>query len=361
MTGPRPRPGVLDISPYVGGESGVPGAKDVIRLASNESALGASPKARAAYESVAAELHRYPDGASLALRQAIGRIHGFDPARIVCGAGSDEILSLLGQIYAGPGDEIVYSEYGFLMFKILALAVGAKPVAAPETGYRADIDAILAAVNEHTRIVILANPNNPTGTYLNAGEMQRLRAGLRGDIVLVIDAAYAEYVDAGDYAPGVELVDAGENVVMTRTFSKIYGLAALRLGWCYAPSSIADLLNRVRGPFNVTAAAQAAGEAAVNDADFIEDSQRHNSQWRGWLSDGLAGLGLTVTPSIANFVLVHFKDAGQSAAAAEFLKGRNILLRGMGGYGLPQCLRIGVGLEEENRLVIETLGEFLKA
>lgn len=361
MTGPRAHPGVLDIKPYVGGEFGVPGAQDVIRLASNETALGASPKARAAYESVAGELHRYPDGASAALRQAIGRVHGFDPARIVCGAGSDEILSLLGRIYAGPGDEVLYSEYGFLMFKILALAVGAKPVAAPETGYRADIDAILAAVNEHTRIVILANPNNPTGTYLSAGEVRRLRAGLREEILLVIDAAYAEYVDADDYTPGAELVDAGENVVMTRTFSKIYGLAALRLGWCYAPTSVADLLNRVRGPFNVTAAAQAAGEAAVTDAGFIEESRRHNSQWRPWLSDGLAGLGLTVTPSIANFVLAHFEDAGQSAAAADFLKGRNILVRGMVGYGLPQCLRIGVGREEENRLVIETLGDFLKA
>ncbi len=361
MTGPRPRPGVLDISPYVGGASGVPGAKDVIRLASNESVLGASPKARAAYESVAAELHRYPDGASVALRRAIGHIRGLDPARIVCGAGSDEILSLLGQIYAGPGDEVLYSEYGFLMYKILTLAAGAKPVAAPETDYRADIDAILAAVQDRTRIVILANPNNPTGTYLGAGEVQRLRAGLREDILLVIDAAYAEYVDADDYAPGVELVDAGENVVMTRTFSKIYGLAALRLGWCYAPAPIADLLNRVRGPFNVTTAAQAAGEAAVTDVEFTEHALRHNSQWRAWLSDGLTGLGLAVTPSMANFVLAHFEDAGQSAAAAESLKGRNILVRGLGGYGLPQCLRIGVGREEENKAVIETLGEFLKA
>ena len=360
MKGPQPRPGVLDISPYVGGASGVPGAKDVIRLASNESALGASPKARAAYESLAVELHRYPDGASLALRQAIGRVHGLDPARIVCGAGSDEILSLLGLIYAGPGDEVLYSEYGFLMYKILALAVGAKPVAVPEKDYRADVDAILDAVNEHTRMVILANPNNPTGTYLGAGEMQRLRAGLRGDIVLVIDAAYAEYVEAGDYTPGVELVDAGENVVMTRTFSKIYGLAALRLGWCYAPPSITDLLNRVRGPFNVTTAAQAAGEAAVNDAGFIEEARRHNSQWLAWLSGRLTGLGLTVTPSIANFVLAHFEDAGQSAAAADFLKGRNILVRGVVGYGLPQCLRIGIGREKENKAVIETLGEFLK-
>lgn len=360
MTGPRPRPGVLDISPYVGGESDVPGAEDVIRLASNESALGASPKARAAYESVAAELHRYPDGASLRLRQAIGRIHGLDPARIVCGAGSDEILSLLAQLYAGPGDEVVYSEYGFLMYKILALAFGAKPVAAPETGYRADIDAILAAVSERTRIVILANPNNPTGTYLRAGEVRRLRAELREEILLIVDAAYAEYVEANDYAPGVDLVDAGENVVMTRTFSKIYGLAALRLGWGYAPPSIADLLNRVRDPFNVSAAAQAAGEAAVNDVEFTAEARRHNSRWRPWLSERLTGLGLTVTPSIANFVLAHFEDAGQSAAAADFLKGRNILVRGMGGYGLPQCLRIGVGREEENKAVIETLGEFLK-
>jgi histidinol-phosphate aminotransferase len=351
----------LDISPYVGGESDVQGATDVIRLASNESALGASPKARAAYESVAGELHRYPDGASLRLRQAIGCAQGIDPARIVCGAGSDELLSLLGLIYAGPGDEVVYSEYGFLMYKILTHAVGATPVVAPESNYRTDIEAILAAVNERTRLVILANPNNPTGTYLSHGEVERLRAGLRDDVVLVIDAAYAEYVEADDYTPGIELVDGGENVVMARTFSKIYGLAALRLGWCYAPPSIADLLNRVRGPFNVTAAAQAAGEASVNDVEFMENSRRHNSQWRALLSDGLSSLGLTVTPSVANFVLVHFADAGQSAAAANFLKGRNILVRAMGGYGLPQCLRIGIGREEENTAVIETLGEFLKA
>ena len=359
MTNPRPRPGVLDIRPYVGGESDVQGAEDVIRLASNESALGASPKARAAYESVAAELHRYPDGASLRLRKAIGRVHGIDPARIVCGAGSDEILSLLGHLYAGPGDEVLYSEYGFLMYKILALAVGAKPVAATETNYRADIDAVLAAVNERTRIVILANPNNPTGTYLSTKEMQRLRAGLREEILLIVDAAYAEYVDANDYTPGVELVDAGENVAMTRTFSKIYGLAALRLGWCYAPSSITDLLNRVRGPFNVTAAAQAAGEAALGDAEFTDKVRRLNAEWRPWLSERLAGFGLAVTPSIANFVLARFEDAGQSAAAADFLKKRGILVRTVDAYGLADCLRITVGREEENKAVISALEEFL--
>ena len=196
MTGPKPRPGVLEISPYVAGEANVQGATNVIKLASNESALGASPKARAAYESVSATLHRYPDGASFELRQVIGRIHGIGPAQIVCGAGSDEILSLLGLIYAGPGDEILYSQYGFLMYKILALAVGATPVVAPETGYRTDVDAILAGVSERTRMVILANPNNPTGTYISVSEIQSLRAALRDDIVLVIDAAYAEYVDA---------------------------------------------------------------------------------------------------------------------------------------------------------------------
>ncbi len=358
MTSPRPRPGVLDISPYVGGASDVQGAEDVIRLASNESALGPSPRARAAYESVAAELHRYPDGASLRLRQAIGRTYGLDPARIVCGAGSDEILSLLGHLYAGPGDEVLYSEYGFLMYKIHALATGASPVAAPETDYRADVDAILALVSEKTRLVILANPNNPTGTYLSAGEVRRLRAGLREDIVLIVDAAYAEYTDADDYSPGVELVDAGENVVMTRTFSKIYGLAALRLGWCYAPPAIADLLNRVRDPFNVSAAAQAAGEAALGDAEFTDKVRRLNAEWRPWLSERLAGFGLAVTPSLANFVLVRFKDAGQSAAAADFLKGRNILVRTVDAYGLADCLRITVGREEENKAVVTALQEF---
>lgn len=360
MGGPTPKPGILDISPYVGGEAKAD-AERVIRLASNEGALGPSPKAMAAYRALAHELHRYPDGGATELRAALGRHYGLDPNRIVCGDGSDELISLLVKSYAGPGDEVLYSAHGFLMYPIAAKAAGATPVAAPETDLKADVDALLAKVSDRTRIVFLANPNNPTGSYLSVEEVERLQSGLPDDVLLVLDAAYAEYIALNDYSAGVELVERTSNVVMTRTFSKIFGLGAMRLGWAYCPAAIADVLNRVRGPFNVNAPALAAGLAALEDVDFTSAARTHNDIWRPWTTDRLTELGLKVHPSVGNFVLVDFAGlAGKEAEEArQFLKARGVLIRQMGAYGLPSCLRITIGTEPEMRALVDALAAYL--
>src|SRR5512132_283939 len=357
----RPRPGILEIEPYVGGRSEIAGASRVIKLSANESAIGPSPSAIEAYRAAATSIHRYPDGDAPALRAAIGRRFQLDPARILCGAGSDELIQLLMRAYAGPGDEVLYSAHGFLMYKLNALGVGATPVAAPERRLTADVDALLARLTSRTRMIFIANPNNPTGSYLSADELHRLHAGLPEDVLLVIDAAYAEYVRRNDYSAGMEMVDGAANVVMTRTFSKLFGLAALRLGWLYAPPHVIDVLHRLRGPFNVATPAQAAGVAALEDLDHQERSRAHNEQWLPWVTDALSALGLRVHPSIANFVLVEFAPDGPSraAAASDWLEQRGIIARPMAAYGLPQCLRISIGLEAENRAVVEALHEFV--
>jgi histidinol-phosphate aminotransferase len=359
--GLAPRPGILDISPYVGGEAKVAGVDRPIRLASNESALGPSSKAIAVYRTLAGEIHRYPDGNAQELREALGQHHGVDPARIVCGAGSDELITLLLRCYAGPGDEVLYSRHGFLMYPINAMAAGATPIAAPERELTTDVDAVLARVTDRTRIVIIANPNNPTGTYLGIQDIARLHAGLPASVLLAIDAAYAEFVNRNDYEPGIALVNRAENVVMLRTFSKIYALGGLRLGWAYCPPAIADALNRVRSPFNVSAAAQAAGVAAVEDVEAFNRARAHNDRWLPWFSERLAALGLGLTPSVANFVLARFPDdPGRSADAAfAFLQSRGILTRKMAGYGLPQHLRITIGTGPEMETVAAALCEFM--
>ncbi len=360
-TAPEPRPGILDIAPYVGGESKIAGIERPIRLASNESALGPSAKAVAAYRALAGEIHRYPDGSSLELRHALGRVHRLDPERIVCGAGSDELIGLLLRAYAGPGTEVIYSRHGFLMYAIGAKSVGATPVAVPERALTADVDALLAHVTERTRIVFIANPNNPTGTYLSERDLARLHAGLPPHVVLAIDAAYAEFVNRNDYEPGVKLVDRAENAVMLRTFSKIYALAGLRLGWAYCPPAIADVLNRVRGPFNVSAPALAAGVAAVEDTEAVAGARAHNDRWLPWLSERLARLGLELTPSVGNFVLPRFPDDPRrnADAAFAFLQERGILTRKVAAYGLPQCLRITIGTGTEMEAVAAALAEFM--
>ncbi len=362
MTAPRPQPGILGIMPYRGGEAAVPGVARVAKLSSNEGPLGPSPRAVAAYRALADNLHRYPDGGAHELRRALARHHGLDGERIVCGNGSDELISLLTQAYCGPGDEVLYSRHGFLMYPIAAKARGATPVTAPERELVADVDALLSKVTERTRIVFLANPNNPTGSYLPAAEVQRLRDGLPAGVLLVIDAAYAEYVGKNDYSPGVELAGAREDVVMTRTFSKIHGLAGLRVGWAYASPAIVDVLQRVRGPFNVNAPAQAAAVAALADVAWTDAARTHNDIWLPWLTRRIAATGIEVAPSAGNFLLLRFPAAPRDAAAAdEFLRQRGLILRPMSAYGLPESLRLTVGVEDENRALVAALADFMAA
>jgi histidinol-phosphate aminotransferase len=352
----------MAIDAYVPGKSGAPGVAKVYKLSSNETPLGPSPKAKAAYADIAGKLELYPEGSSAALREAIGRLYGLDADRILCGSGSDELLSLLTNAYLGPGDEGVFTEHGFLVYKIAILAAGGTPVVVPETNLTADVDAILKAVTSRTKIVYLANPNNPTGTYIPFDEVKRLHAGLPKSVLLVLDAAYAEYVRRNDYESGLELVASNENVVMTRTFSKIYGLAALRIGWMVGPAHLIDAVNRIRGPFNVNAAAIAAGAAAIEDQAFMREAVDFNETWLPWLSAEIGKLGLKVTPSVGNFLLIHFPgDAGKTANDADaFLVSKGLVLRKVAAYGLPDALRLTVGTEEANRHLVASLAEFMK-
>jgi histidinol-phosphate aminotransferase len=361
MASLRPRPGILELAPSVGGKPEVEGIANANKLSATDAALGPSPKAIAALRAAAAVAHRYPDGGARALRQTIGSRFDLDPDRIVCGNGSDELLQLLMRAYAGPGDEVLHSAHGFLMYRLSALAVGATPVAAPECDLTTDVVALLTRVTSRTRAVFIANPNNPTGSYLTPDELARLHGGLPDDVLLVVDAAYAEYIGCTDYTTGQELVDRASNVVMTRTFSKLFGLAALRLGWLYAPPAVIDVLHRVRGPFNVSVLAQTAGIATLEDRQHQEQERANNDRWRPWLAEQLAAQGLRVHPSVANFVLVEFADTdGRSApAASAWLERQGILARPMAAYGLPQCLRISVGREDENRAVVDRLREFV--
>src|SRR5215467_10193764 len=357
---PQPRPGVRAIDPYVPGRSAAPGAGRVFKLSSNETPLGPSPRAVAAYHAVGEHLEDYPDGDSTALREAIGRAFGLDPNRIVCGAGSDELLNLIADAYLHDGDEAIHTTHAFLVYPIATRGSGATPIVAAEKNHTADVDAMLAAVSERTKVVFLANPNNPTGTYVPFDEIKRLHRGLPPHVLLVLDAAYAEYVRRNDYEAGIELVATCENVVMCRTFSKIHGLAALRLGWLYGPAHVVDAINRIRGPFNVNAAAMAAGIAALEDGAHLEASRAHNEKWLAWLTTKIRKLGLEVTPSIANFVLIHFPETrGCTAEDADtFLTRRGLILRRVKAYKLPNALRMSVGTEEANRLAVAALADF---
>jgi histidinol-phosphate aminotransferase len=354
---PTPQPGILEIAPYVPGRSDVPDGVTLIKLSANESPLGPSPKAIEAYRANAERIHIYPEGSSRLLREALGEVHGLDPARIVCGFGSDDILHQLAQIYLGIGTEAVMSQYGFNVYPIITRGASAEVVVAPETDYRADVDALLGAVTERTRIVFLANPNNPTGTYLGAAELRRLHAGLRSDILLIADSAYAEYVTAEDYTVGIDLVNEAQNVVMVRTFSKM-GIAGERVGWMYGPPHIVDAVHRLRSPFNVTLSGQAAAIAAARDVAFTAKLREHNARWREWLTNALRSNAITVPPSQGNFVLALFKDKETTRAAFTALRDKGLLVREMHSYGIGNGLRISIGLEPHMRGVVEVLKEF---
>ena len=359
MTSPRPRPEILEISPYVGGEATLEGVNRVYKLSSNEGAFGVPPGAQEAYRHLAGELYRYPDGGALELRRAIGARFGLDPARIICGCGSDDLIYQLCLAYGGPGRDIVMTEHGFSIYHIAGTYAGSRVIKTPERNLTADVDAILAAVSASTRLCFLANPNNPTGSMLPYEEVARLRAGLPQEVLLVLDAAYAEYVERPDYDPGIRLVNATDNTVMTRTFSKIFGLGGMRIGWAYGPPAVIDVFNRVRAPFNVSIASQAAAIAALAEPGWLEKGRAHNSEYRPKLAAGLTAAGIKIWPSEGNFVLADFATPERATGADAHLRRRGVIARPVGSYGLPQCLRITVGTAEEVQVVIDALTEFM--
>ncbi|MEM8665076.1 MAG: histidinol-phosphate transaminase [Pseudomonadota bacterium] len=357
---PEPRPSVLSIAPYVPGRASSGAAGKQHKLSSNENPLGPSPAAREAYLAAAASLERYPDGGATELREAIGRLYGLNADRLICGNGSDELLALIAQTFLREGDETIFTEHAFLVYKIATLAAGAVPVIMPEKNLSTDVDAILGAVTARTKIVFLANPNNPTGTYTPASEVRRLREGLPPHVLLVLDAAYAEYVRRNDYDAGIELVATRQDTIMTRTFSKIHGLAAVRLGWAFGPEGVIDALQRTRGPFNVNAPAIAAGVAAIKDVSHVDRAVAHNDRWLPELTTRISALGFGVTPSVGNFILIDFAPVpGADAAAADaFLGARGVILRQVAAYKLPTMLRMTIGDDEANEATIAALTDF---
>jgi histidinol-phosphate aminotransferase len=360
---PRAKPGIEAIQPYVPGKSQVAGVADPVKLSANENILGCGPLARRAYEEAATNLGRYPDGRGAGLRSALAANYAIEPERIILGCGTDEIFALLNQTYLEPGDDIVQGEFGFGAYAIGARANQAEVRYAPEAHYRIDVGALLEAVDERTRLVFIANPANPTGTFITEAELRALHDGLPADVLLVLDGAYAEFNRDPTFSDGLAMARGAPNIVVTHTFSKLHGLASLRVGWAYAPEAVAAAVDRVRLPFNTSICGQAAAVAALADKAFQERSMALVERWRPWMTQQLGGLGLDVIPSSANFVTVGFsRQAGRGAGEAEqFLAARGLIVRGIANYGLPDHLRITIGLEEHNRAVVETLAEFLKA
>ncbi len=352
----RPQPGILDIALYEGGKAAVAGVSNVVKLSSNENPFGPSDKAKDAFQRSVHQIHRYPSTDHQSLRLAIADAHGLDPAQIICGAGSDEIIHFLCQAYAGLKDEVVFTEHGFLMYRISAMAAGATPVEVAERDRTTDVDAILRACNRRTKLVFIANPNNPTGTMISAAEAERLAAGLPTQAILVLDGAYADFVDG--YDGGAALVRRRDNVVMTRTFSKIYGLGGLRVGWGYGPREIIDVLNRIRGPFNLSNTQLDVAEAAVRDQDYVNRCRSENARMRNWLALALGELGVPSDTSMANFILARFAGQEEAEACDVFLQGQGLLVRRVTSYKLPNCLRITIGDESSCRRVAHAIGQF---
>ena len=358
MTKPQPKDWILGISPYVPGKAASDDGRKLIKLSANESPLGTSPKAREAFMAATADLATYPDPGAAALRQAIAAQHGLDPARVIYGTGSDELLHIAASAYAGPGDEVLYVRFGFSVYDIAARRVGATPVVAPDKDYATDVDALLACVTDKTRVVFLANPNNPTGTFSTREEIARLHAALPGNVLLVIDQAYAEYLAPEDDDGAMDLARNAANVVVTRTFSKIFGLAAERIGWGYASAEVIDALHRIRAPFNVTTAGQAAAAAAIGDVEWVERSRAHNRKWRAWLAaeiEALGNHGLKAVPSQANFLLILFEGELSAETAYRGLMDAGYATRWLPGQGLAQGLRITIGTEDQTRDIARLL------
>ena len=355
----RPQPGILEIAPYQGGVAHLPGRRDVIKLSSNENPFGPSERVQEAIQRALRSLHRYPSTDHAALRTAIATAWTLDADRIICGVGSDEIITLLCHAYAGPGDEVIHTEHGFLMYRISALAAGATPVEVPERDRTTDVDAILAACGPRTKLVFIANPNNPTGTMIPAEEVQRLADGLPPQALLVLDGAYAEYVDG--YDGGAGLVEARENVVMTRTFSKIYGLGGLRIGWGYGPNAVIDVLNRVRGPFNLSTIQLEAAAAAVADSGYMIRCRDDNTRMRVWLAEALRAAGVACDDSQANFVLARFASPDLAGRCDAKLREAGLIVRSVAGYKLPHCLRITIGDEPACRQIAYVVARFMAA
>ena len=360
-SGPRPKTGILDIAPYVPGKAKAQGHANPLKLSANENVLGCSPRAQAAYTAVADRLALYPDPRSQGLREAIGAKFGVDPHRLIFGCGSDEVFTLLAQTYLEPGDNAVQMEFGFFAYRIAVRAAQGEVRFAKQPDRRIDVDAILEKVDDRTKIVFLDNPGNPTGAWLKRAEVERLHAALPARTLLVLDGAYAEFVDDPGYDDGIALAGAAQNVVVSRTFSKIYGLAGLRVGWAYAPEAVISAMDRIRPPFNINLPAQSALVAALQDDAFLDESRALVAQGRPWMVERLSELGLEVGASQGNFVLVRFADAGAAHEVEAHLTQRGVLVRGLANYGLADSLRITIGREAENRAVVDALAEIVSA
>jgi histidinol-phosphate aminotransferase len=358
MTAPKPKSWITAIAPYLPGKAATDDGRPLVKLSANENPLGTSPVVRHAFVQGSVDLAAYPDPGALRLREAIAARYDLETHRVIYGTGSDELLHIAASAFAGPGDEVVYVRYGFSVYDIAARRVGATPVVVPDREFGTDVDALLAHVNDRTRVVYLANPNNPTGTMSSRSEIARLHAALRSDILLVVDQAYAEYLEPEDDDGALDLARTASNVFVTRTFSKIYGLAAERIGWGYASADIIGMLHRVRAPFNVTTAGQSAAIAAINDSEWVDRSRNHNRIWRDWLAAEIGALGnhgLRVVPSKANFLLILFEGALKAEAAYKGLMDAGYATRWLPGQGLPDALRITIGTEQHMRDIARLL------